>query len=85
LTCTTATWPWPPRTGWRRGAGAAGAVGQLAVLPCARGPGTVGRVTIPVDGIDRDFYVRQLKDWKFSVPIELMLPQGMGLYARLCG
>ena len=35
--------------------------------------------------MDRDFYVRQLKDWKFSVPIELMLPQGMALYARLCG
>ena len=43
------------------------------------------RVTNPVDGIDRDFYVRQLKDWKFSVPIELMLPQGMEMYARLCG
>ena len=37
------------------------------------------------DGIDRDFYVRQLKDWKFSVPIELMLPPGMTAYARLCG
>jgi len=43
------------------------------------------RVANPVDGIDRDFYVRQLKDWKFSVPIELMLPQGMAMYARLCG
>jgi uncharacterized protein (DUF2252 family) len=43
------------------------------------------RVANPVDGVDRDFYVRQLKDWKFSVPIEIMLPQGMGLYARLCG
>jgi uncharacterized protein (DUF2252 family) len=43
------------------------------------------RVANPVDGVDRDFYVRQLKDWKFSVPIELMLPQGMALYARLCG
>jgi hypothetical protein len=31
------------------------------------------------DGIDRDFYVRQLRDWKFSVPIELMLPPGMTL------
>jgi uncharacterized protein (DUF2252 family) len=37
------------------------------------------------DGIDRDFYVRQLRDWKFSVPIELMRPEGMMLYARLCG
>ena len=43
------------------------------------------RVPNPLDGIDRDFYVRQLKDWKFSVPIELMLPEGMALYARLCG
>jgi uncharacterized protein (DUF2252 family) len=42
------------------------------------------RVTGP-DGVDRDFYVRQLKDWKFSVPIELMLPPGMTAYARLCG
>ena len=37
------------------------------------------------DKVNRDFYVRQLKDWKFSVPIELMLPEGMTVYARLCG
>jgi uncharacterized protein (DUF2252 family) len=37
------------------------------------------------DGVDRDFYVRQLRDWKFSFPIEQMLPEGMTLYARLCG
>ena len=43
------------------------------------------RVPNPLDGIDRDFYVRQLKDWKFSVPIELLLPEGMAKYARLCG
>ena len=43
------------------------------------------RVPNPIDGIDRDFYVRQLKDWKFSVPIEIMLPQGLEMYARLCG
>ena len=43
------------------------------------------RVANPADGVDRDFYVRQLKDWKFSVPIEQMLPEGMTLYARLCG
>jgi uncharacterized protein (DUF2252 family) len=42
------------------------------------------RITGP-DGIDRDFYVRQLRDWKFSVPIEAMRPEGMTLYARLCG
>jgi uncharacterized protein (DUF2252 family) len=42
------------------------------------------RVTGP-DGIDRDYYVRQLRDWKFSVPIEQMIPAGMTAYARLCG
>jgi uncharacterized protein (DUF2252 family) len=43
------------------------------------------RVTNPDDGMDRDFYVRQLRDWKFSVPIEQMVPAGMTVYARLCG
>jgi uncharacterized protein (DUF2252 family) len=42
------------------------------------------RVTGP-DGVDRDYYVRQLRDWKFSLPIEQMLPEGMTVYARLCG
>jgi len=42
------------------------------------------RVTGP-DQIDRDYYVRQLRDWKFSVPIEQMIPAGMTAYARLCG
>jgi uncharacterized protein (DUF2252 family) len=37
------------------------------------------------DKIDRDFYVRQLKDWKFSFPVEMMIPSGMTVYARLCG
>ena len=43
------------------------------------------RVANPLDKVDRDFYVRQLKDWKFSVPIEMMLPKGLEMYARLCG
>ncbi len=37
------------------------------------------------DGVDRDFYVRQLRDWKFSMPIEQMVPTGMTVYARVCG
>jgi len=41
-------------------------------------------VTAP-DGVSRDFYVRQLKDWKLSAPIEQMIPSGMRAYARLCG
>src|SRR5215472_3983781 len=40
---------------------------------------------VGADGVDRDFYVRQLKDWKFSAPIELMVPAGMTVYAGLCG
>jgi uncharacterized protein (DUF2252 family) len=42
------------------------------------------RVTAP-DGVDRDFYVRQLKDWKLSLPIEQMIPNGLKMYARMCG
>ena len=37
------------------------------------------------DKVDRDFYVRQLKDWKFSFPIEAMIPSGMTAYAQICG
>jgi uncharacterized protein (DUF2252 family) len=42
------------------------------------------RVPAP-DGVDRDFYVRQLRDWKFSMPIEQMIPSGLTVYAQLCG
>ena len=42
------------------------------------------RVPAP-DGVDRDFYVRQLRDWKFSMPIEQMIPSGLRVYAQLCG
>jgi len=37
------------------------------------------------DGVNRDFYVRQLKDWKFSAAIEKMKPAGMKMYATMCG
>ena len=36
------------------------------------------------EGTDRDYYVRQLRDWKFSFPIEQMTPTGMTIYADLC-
>jgi uncharacterized protein (DUF2252 family) len=38
-----------------------------------------------MDGKARDFYGRQLKDWKGSAEIEQMVPKGMTLYGRLCG
>ena len=38
-----------------------------------------------LDGKQRDFYVRQLRDWKFSMDIETMVPRGMRMYGELCG
>jgi uncharacterized protein (DUF2252 family) len=37
------------------------------------------------DGKVRDFYVRQLKDWKGSAVIETMSAPLMTLYSRMCG
>jgi uncharacterized protein (DUF2252 family) len=37
------------------------------------------------DGQTRDFYGRQLRDWKGSVVVEALAPQAMGVYAELCG
>ncbi len=38
-----------------------------------------------LDGQSRDFYIRQLRDWKFSMNIEAMVPRGLRTYAELCG
>jgi uncharacterized protein (DUF2252 family) len=38
-----------------------------------------------IDGETRDFYVRQLWDWKSSADVETMAPPGMALYGRMCG
>jgi hypothetical protein len=38
-----------------------------------------------VDGVERDFYVRQLWDWKYSVAIEKLEAELFAGYARLCG
>jgi uncharacterized protein (DUF2252 family) len=43
------------------------------------------RVEAGLDGRQRDFYVRQLRDWKFSLDIETMVPRGMRLYGEVCG
>ncbi|HEY1370571.1 MAG TPA: DUF2252 domain-containing protein, partial [Gaiellaceae bacterium] len=37
------------------------------------------------DGRARDFYVRQLWDWKASADLETILPSGLLLYAQACG
>jgi uncharacterized protein (DUF2252 family) len=38
-----------------------------------------------LDGQSRDFYVRQLKDWKGSAEIDQLRPSGLATYGRLCG
>ncbi len=38
-----------------------------------------------IDGVERDFYLRQLRDWKGSWAPEAMVPQAMGIYGRMCG
>jgi uncharacterized protein (DUF2252 family) len=38
-----------------------------------------------MDDVERDFYVRQLRDWKGSFEIDSMLPSGLKLYAQICG
>jgi uncharacterized protein (DUF2252 family) len=38
-----------------------------------------------LDGESRDFYGRQLRDWKGSAEVEIMIPKGMALYGKLCG
>ena len=37
------------------------------------------------DGVTRDFYLRQLWDWKFSVDVDAMPPEAFGIYAQVCG
>jgi uncharacterized protein (DUF2252 family) len=43
------------------------------------------RTPAGLDNQTRDFYIRQLRDWKFSLDVETMVPRGMRLYGQLCG
>ena len=36
------------------------------------------------DGVQRDFYIRQLRDWKGAAMVETMTPSTMSIYARIC-
>jgi Uncharacterized protein conserved in bacteria (DUF2252) len=38
-----------------------------------------------LDGASRDFYVRQLRDWKVSIVLEGIRPRALTIYARWCG
>ena len=37
-----------------------------------------------IDGLQRDFYFRQLRDWKGSYDSSTMLPNGLAIYGRMC-
>jgi uncharacterized protein (DUF2252 family) len=37
-----------------------------------------------IDGVTRDYYIRQLQDWKGSVDTDNAAPQGMKAYGELC-
>ena len=43
------------------------------------------RAEAGLDGKQRDFYVRQLRDWKYSIAIEALIPHGMRIYGQACG
>ena len=38
-----------------------------------------------LDGLPRDFYVRQLWDWKTSADLNTIQPEGLEVYAQACG
>jgi hypothetical protein len=42
-------------------------------------------VSSGLDSKERDFYVRQLKDWKGSFAFEAAVPAGAAAYGRACG
>ena len=42
-------------------------------------------VSAGLDGKERDFYIRQLKDWKGSFAFEAAVPAGAAAYGKACG
>ena len=43
------------------------------------------RTEAELEGKQRDFYIRQLRDWKYSIGIENLVPHGMRIYGEICG
>ena len=43
------------------------------------------RVESGLDGKPHDYYIRQLRDWKYSIAIEALIPLSMRIYGELCG
>jgi hypothetical protein len=51
----------------------------------AAGDVLLGWIRTDADGEERDYYVRQLWDWKYSVAVESFDADGFERYGRLCG
>ena len=43
------------------------------------------RIEDGLDGKRHDYYIRQLRDWKYSIAIEALIPRGMRIYGEVCG
>ena len=43
------------------------------------------RTEAGLDSKPHDYYIRQLRDWKYSIAIEALIPRGMRIYGELCG
>ena len=41
--------------------------------------------SLGLDGVEHDFYIRQLWDWKASIDLSTMSESGLHAYARACG
>ena len=68
------TQPWA--SGWCRASGS------------SRAPATSssdGTRSVGIDGVQRDFYFRQMWDWKLSPDVENMSPDAFEIYAQMCG
>jgi uncharacterized protein (DUF2252 family) len=43
------------------------------------------RMNPDLDGASRDYYIRQLRDWKVSLDVETVVPSELARYAAACG
>ena len=68
-----------------RNAGERVVAGQRLMQAVERHLPRLARTSRRLDGGERDFYVRQLRDWKGSVEVEVMVPRGMAVYGQMCG
>ena len=75
------------RSSWARAASPITASGWWPASTSCRRPATSSSDTSRsrvLDGVTRDFYLRQLRDWKGSFDIEGSIPPGLTKYGAVC-